>query len=275
MAARNARFWGWIVRAYPAEFRYEYGPEVIEALQERCLEERGASRIRFCIEAAGDLIATACKERYYIMIRDLKHSLRRLLRHPGITAIAILSLALGIGANTTLFSVIYASLLRPLPYPESDRLVVVFTTNLNSPNPDNRGGATPADLIDWRVQSRTLEDWHMFSRRGTSVAIGAGLPERITSHHVTPGLLDSLGVRPVIGRLFQPGEEVERPALLGEAYWRRSFGGDPDVLGRKLTTGGRVHTVVGVVPDGFEMLYQPSKGAADFWNTIDLSPGSE
>jgi hypothetical protein len=110
MAARNARFWGWIIRAYPAEFRYEYGPEVIEALQERCLEERGASRIRFCIEAAGDLIATACKERYYIMIRDLKHSLRRLIRHPGIAAVAVLSLALGIGANTTMFSVIYTSL---------------------------------------------------------------------------------------------------------------------------------------------------------------------
>jgi putative ABC transport system permease protein len=118
-------------------------------------------------------------------------------------------MALGIGANTTIFSVIHASLLRPLLYSDADRRVIVFTTNLNSPNKKNRSGATTADFLDWRNHSGTLEDWHMFSSSGTFTATGAGLPERITYQHVTAGLLDSLGVRPVLGQLFRPGGEAE------------------------------------------------------------------
>src|SRR5258705_5698091 len=115
--------WTWLIRAYPAEFRYEYGPELVAAFDERYSEERGASRLKFCIEAATDLIATASKERYQIMIRDIVHSVRRLVAHPGIAIVAILSLALGIGANTAMFSIVYASLLRPIPYPDLDRRV--------------------------------------------------------------------------------------------------------------------------------------------------------
>ncbi|MEX2264282.1 MAG: ABC transporter permease [Bryobacteraceae bacterium] len=207
------------------------------------------------------------------MVRDLVHSFRRLLGHPGIAAIAILSLALGIGANTTMFSLVYASLLRPLPYPDGDRLVMIFTTALNSPNRDNRGGATTADFLDWRAQSKTLEDWQMFGGGGGVTATGVGLPERITFQHVTPGLLGSLGVRPLIGRLFEPGEEAERPALISEAYWRRRFGAEAGVLGRRLTVDGNVFTIIGVVPAGFELFGEPS--STDFWNTIDLSAGSQ
>jgi putative ABC transport system permease protein len=264
-------FWRWILLAYPAEFRAEYGPEMVQALHERCRGEQGASRIWFCIDAVRDVIATAIRERYRIMIRDLSHSLRRLLGHPGIAAVAVLSLALGIGANTTMFSIVYASLLRPLPYPDSDRRQVIFTTALNSPDKGNRNVATSADFMDWRTQSKNFEDWHMFTGRGATTVTGGDLPERITTTSVTPGLLESFGVRPVIGRFFRPGEEAEHPALIGEGYWRRRFGEQPDVIGRKLTTNGVVHTIVGVVPD-FEMLYQPD--SADFWNTIDLSPGS-
>jgi len=204
-----------------------------------------------------------------MILRDLTHSFRRLRAHPTIATVAILSLALGIGANTAVFSVIYPSLLRPLPYPDSDRRVILMTTNLNSPNRSNRSGATTADFLDWRTNSKTLEGWHMFGYAGTFTATGAGLPERVTYQHVTPGLLDSLGVRPVIGRLFRPGEEGERPALISELYWQRRFGGAEDVLGRKLTVGGEVHTVIGVVPGDFELFDEP--GRVDFWNTINLS----
>src|SRR5262245_9381257 len=164
--------------------------------------------------------------------RDLKHSARRLGAHPGIAACAILSMALGIGANTTIFSVIYASLLRPLPYPDADRRVIVFTTNLNSPNKNNRNGATTADFIDWRTHSKLLEDWHMFSFSSATTVTGAGLPERINYQHVTVGLLDSLGVRPVVGQLFRPGSEADNPVIISEGYWRRRFGAQEDGVGR-------------------------------------------
>src|SRR5499426_3771686 len=166
--------------------------------------------------------------------RDLKHSARRLGAHPGIAACAILSMALGIGANTTIFSVIHASLLRPLPYPDADRRVIVFTTNLNSPNQNNRSGATTADFIDWRNNSKLLEDWQMFSFSHATTMTGPGLPERINYQHVTVGLLDSLGVRPVLGQLFRPGTEAENPVIISEAYWRRRFGGRADVVGKKM-----------------------------------------
>jgi putative ABC transport system permease protein len=180
-------------------------------------------------------------------LRDLKHSARRIASHPGIAAIAILSMALGIGANTTIFSVIHASLLRPLPYPDADRRVIIFTTNLNSPNKKNRGVATTADFLDWRTHSETLEDWHMFSFSGAFTATGAGLPERITYQHVTAGLLDSLGLRPVLGQLFGPGSEAEHPVIISEGYWRRRFGGEADVLGRKLTVNGKVCTIIWLI----------------------------
>jgi putative ABC transport system permease protein len=197
---------------------------------------------------------------------DLRHSARRLRAHPGIAAIAILSMALGIGANTTIFSLIYASLLRPLPYQDADRLLIVFTTDLNSANKKNRGGATTADFLDWRERSKLFEDWHLFSLNKTATATGAGLPERITYQHVTAGLLDSLGVRPVLGRLFRPGEEAV--AIISEGYWRRRFGGQEDVLGRKVTMDGELYTIIGVLPADFELFNTPS--SVDLWNTINL-----
>jgi predicted permease len=201
--------------------------------------------------------------------RDLKHSARRLGAHPGIAAIAILSMALGIGANTTIFSVIHASILRPLPYPDADRRVIVFTTNLNSPNRMNRQGATTADFIDWRTHSKLLEDWQMFSFSGATTATGAGLPERITYQHVTVGLLDSLGVRPVLGQLFRPGSEAENPVIISEGYWRRRFGGQTDVVGQKIAGSDEAGTIIGVLPADFEIFNTPA--GVDLWNIIDLT----
>lgn len=106
-----------------------------------------------------------------MIVRDLIHSGRRLAAHPGIAAVAILSLALGIGANTTMFSIVYAALLRPLPYPDSERRVMIMSTALNSSDRANRYLATSADFIDWRASSETLEDWHMFTGRGAGTSI--------------------------------------------------------------------------------------------------------
>src|SRR5262245_50596409 len=209
------------------------------------------------------------KEAMSSIWRNLRFGLRLLWKAPGFTAVAVVSLALGIGANTAIFSVIHASLLRPLPYPDADRRVIVFTTNLNSPNKNNRNGATTADFIDWRTHSKLLEDWHMFSFSSATTVTGAGLPERINYQHVTVGLLDSLGVRPVVGQLFRPGSEADNPVVISEGYWRRRFGGQADVVGRKLGGGTEGRTIIGVLPADFEMFNTPPD--VDIWNTVDLA----
>lgn len=202
--------------------------------------------------------------------RDLIYSCRRMLAHSGMALIAILSLALGIGSNTTMFSILYSAILRPLPYPESDRLVAI--RNASTRNRANQGPASAADFIDWRAGSKTLEQWHLFDFGSASTAIGAGTPDRIRAQHVTPGMFEALGIRPVIGRFIQPGEESQRLAVIGEHYWQRAFARQADVLGRKLIVEGELHTIIGVAPVGVEIFGEP--GATDFWNAIDLSPGS-
>src|SRR5688572_15652849 len=264
-----SRFYGLLLRAYPAEFRHEYGGEMRRVFALRYREEEGAARVRFWVETLADVLTTAFQERCRMAFRDLKHSARRLSAHPGIAATAIISLAFGIGANTAIFSVVYAALLKPLPYPDVDRRVLVYTTNLNSPNRGSRGGATTLDFMDWRAQSKTLEDFHLFTMRGVSTATGGAAPERLNTQIVTTGLLDSLGVRPVLGRLFRQGEEPERPAVISEGYWRRSFGGREDVLGKKLVFEGTTNTIVGVVPASFEIFDEPS--GIDIWWPANLA----
>ena len=261
--------WQCLLHAYPSEFRLEYGPDMTQTFADRYREERRTVRLFLCTATFLDVLVTAGKERYRIMISDLRQSYRRLAATKIVAVVAVLSLALGIGANTAMFSLLYAALLRPLPYPDLDRRMIVFT---GAPNTQARGSATTADFIDWRAASTTLEDWHMFSFRSTATVVGAGLPERVNLQHVTPGLLDSLGLRPVIGRFFRPGEESERPALISEGYWKRRFGASHDVLGKRVRFGDGVHTIIGVVPGGFELFDEPS--GVEVWNTINLQPGS-
>jgi putative ABC transport system permease protein len=260
------RLFQWLLFAYPAEFRCEYGAEMGRVIADRFRDERGVRRCWLWMQTIADVLGTAIQERYRIMLRDLKHSWRRLAAHPATAVTAILSLALGIGANTTVFSVLYAAVLKPLGYPDLDRRVILYTTNLNSPNRANRSLAAPLDFMDWRAQSKTLEDFHLFTYRGSATATGGPLPERVTNQLVTPGLLDSLGVRPVIGRL--PREDDDRPVVIGEAYWHRAFGGRQDVLGKKLVVDGSADTIVGVVPAGFELFDEPS--GIDLWWAIEL-----
>jgi putative ABC transport system permease protein len=268
------RFWELLLSAYPADFRDEYGPEMLQTLQDRYLEERGVSRLRFCIAASMNVLTTASKEWQDVMLQDFVHSWRRVAAHPGVAAIAILSLALGIGANTTMFSIVYASLLRPLPFPDSDRRMVVSATALNSSNRMRSGVAATADFVDWRQRSSTLEDWHMFTGVQPNTITGIGLPERITTQNVTVGFLESLGVRPVIGTLFpldseQQGEGI---ALISEAFWERRFGREPNILGRSITVSGHTGTIIGVLPAQFHIFDESFP--VDVWTVIDLTPGS-
>jgi putative ABC transport system permease protein len=194
--------------------------------------------------------------------QDVRYGARMLARSPGFTAIALLTLAVGIGANSAIFSFVDAILLRPLPYPESDRLV--FLTEWSKQVPEmSFSVANFEDLLD---QNRVFES--LFAVRSQDyVLTGEGEAERLAGRQVTSGFFDTLRVRPVIGRAFTPEEDrpgAERVALLGEGLWLRRFGGDPGVLGHRLVLDGEPYTVVGVLPDTLHSAFRQ----AEIWTSL-------
>ncbi len=188
------------------------------------------------------------------LLRDLRHAVRTLTGHPGYTAAAVLTLALGIGANTAIFSVVDAVLLRPLPFPEPDRLVDVLAVR-SGPETD-RVAISPADFLAWRAQGRVFQDLGAYVPFGRLDWTGGPEPVRLSRHLVSEGLLAALGVRPAHGRLFAAEEYQEgarRVALLSDRLWRTRLGADPAAVGRSLTLGGEVYVVVGVLPRDFRI----------------------
>ena len=181
------------------------------------------------------------------LLRNLRYALRSLRRAPGFTLAAVTTLALGIGANTAIFSAVNGVLLNPLPYPESDRLVVVWGHHTNI----GRETASLPDFLDWRSQAGSFEALAATANTRFNVT-GAGEPEVVTGVVTTSGLFRVFGVVPSVGRAFRDEEErgaAPRVAMLGEGYWRRRFGGEPEVVGRSILLSGVPHTVVGIVPE--------------------------
>jgi len=188
------------------------------------------------------------------LLQDLRYALRLMAKSPGFTAIAVLTLALGIGANTAIFTVVNAVLLRPLGFRDPSSLVLVaeksaFPTISTSFQ----------NYIDWRDQSHSFES--LEATRGTTITlIGAGEPERLNARMATAPLFSLLGVNAVLGRTFLADEDrAGGPpvAVLGYGLWQRRFGGSHDVLGKSITLDSQPYTVVGVLPSGFELL-QPA-----------------
>lgn len=184
------------------------------------------------------------------MLQDLRHALRRLRRSPGFTAIAVLTLALGIGACTAIFSVVDGVLLRPLPYPEPEQLVVVGETMM----PDYpEFSVSPGNYCSWRAEARSFENLAATEHESPALT-GLGEPVRTDALLATANYLPTLGLRPLLGRDFRPGDDrpgAEAVVLLGHGFWQRQFGGRPDVLGQSLQLDGRPYTVVGVLPPVF------------------------
>ena len=185
---------------------------------------------------------------------ELKYILRRLRRAPMFTAIALITLAVGIGANTAMFSVIHGVLLKPLPYTKPDQLVAVWATapglGIKDLNP------SPSMYFFFRRQSQTLQDLGLWEH-GEVTITGIGQPERVESLLVTDGLLPLLGVRPVIGRTFTRKDDspgTPETIILTYGYWQRRFGADPSVLGRRILIGGRANEIIGVLPRGFNFM---------------------
>ncbi len=194
-------------------------------------------------------------------MQDLRYAVRMLVNKPGFTAVAVATLALGIGANTAIFSVVHGVLLRPLPFPEPDRLVLVWETDRH--NDTRREAASVPDYFDWREQAQAFEELAGFQSRAFNLTDGVHEPERVTVGAVTHTLFPLLRVPAAAGRTFLPEEDqpgAAPVALLSHGLWQRRFGGDPDVVGSTLSLDARDHTVVGIMPPHFDF-----PGEAELW----------
>ena len=199
--------------------------------------------------------------------QDLRYAARMLVKNPGFTAVAVIALALGIGANTAIFSVVNTVLLRPLPYKDPERLVMVFEDSRAHGHP--RDTPTAANYIDWRNQNQVFEN--MVAIAGGSFNLtGVGDPERIAGYRVSASLFPMLGVSPQLGRWFTTEEDqagANRVMIMSHRLWQRRFGGDPNIVGKPLTLNGRSVTVVGIMPADFQFHTQ----ADELWVPIAFS----
>ncbi len=202
-------------------------------------------------EASFERITILGGDRLSDLIRDLKYALRRLFRTPGFTFAAVITLALGIGANTAIFSLIDGVLIKPLPFPESDRLIGVWQTapgvNIKDLN------ACIADYVTYREHSKTLKEVAIWFGRNLTVT-GFAEPERVEGLSATFGLLPLLGVHPILGRAFTGKDDDDKSpevVMLGYGYWQRRFGGDPKVIGRRIMADGAAREIIGVLPEKF------------------------
>jgi putative ABC transport system permease protein len=207
--------------------------------------------------------------------QDVRYGLRSLFRARGVTLVAVLTLGLGIGANTAIFSVFSGLLLRPLPYPEPERLSVVWMARAGEPQ--GRSPLSEADFLDWRAQNRAFERVAAFADNGYSLT-GLGEPEELRGAVVTAEFFSALGAQPALGRVFTTGDDEpgrERLVVLSHELWQRRFAADPQVLGRVIALNGRSRTIIGVMPPGFQ--FPPdvpgmTRGRVQLWSVLSLEP---
>jgi predicted permease len=208
--------------------------------------------------------------RFDDLLRDIRHAARGLRRTPGFAVAVVLTLALGVGGNTAIFSVVDQVLLRPLPYPDGERLVRIYERNLTARTPDARfsNGVSPANWLDWQARSKTLSSigiWFNMSRTLT----GQGEPQQLNGQFVSWEFLQTLGVTPFLGRTLTADDDrrnAPRAAILSYGLWVRRFGANPDVVGRVIQLDDAPVTIVGVMPKGFRFIQED----IDFWSAFGL-----
>jgi putative ABC transport system permease protein len=249
-----------LLRLYPRDFSDDYGDEMTHLYRDRVRSE-GATSVWLALVA--DLARTAPGEQLSTLRQDARHAWRTWRRTPVLALAAVLTLALGVGANTAVFSVVHAIVLKPLPYPDADRLVEVFEDN-------TRAGGGPffrvslLNYLSWVERSRSFDALAAFNGRDFTVT-GYGEPERILGSAVTASMFRVLGIPPIVGRPLS-GEDEQPGAppvtVLAESLWVRGFGGDPSVVGRSIVLNGTPHRIVGVVPAAFREVGRIQIGSA-------------
>jgi putative ABC transport system permease protein len=202
------------------------------------------------------------------LLKDIRYALRGLLKNPAFTAVAIATLALGIGANAAIFSVVNAVLLKPLKFQDPDRLVIVWEEASFAGFPRNT--PAPGNYIDWKAQNQSFAD--MAATADTSFNLtGNGEPERIAAERVTQSFFSLLGVQPLIGRVFTPDEVKagsDKVALLSYELWQSRYGGKREVLNSNIQLNGEMYTVIGVMPRGFQFITKEQR----LWVPLALDP---
>jgi putative ABC transport system permease protein len=288
---------------FPRSFRRQHGDALRHAFHDRLRSRSGSSRVRrawLVVHLLADMVGSGMRERLAdtaetwswpasarhtdgifrrssgMLATDLRHAVRLLFRNPLFAAVGILAFAIGIGANVAIFSVVNAVLLRPLPYHDPDRLVMVWSNNMNEGRA--RNPISPANFRDYREQSQAfegLEAMHSFLAPERLTVDGA--TEVVQALSLTPGMFRLLGRQPEHGRT--PGDDETGGIVISHAFWERRFGADPSIIGRKITLSNQPAVIIGVMPADFVFPYrsmlEPSGFAralvADMWVPLQFT----
>jgi putative ABC transport system permease protein len=272
------RFWLWLIRVVGvivprrlrADWRQEWEAELrhreaLLAEWDRLDWKNRLDLLRRSTSAFWDALWLQPKRWEDEMFQDMRFGLRMLLKHPGFTFIAVLTLALGIGANTAIFSVVNAVLIRPLPYPEPDRLVILDEV----PPGGGQFAIAPGNFVDWRDQSGSFVGMAAFGRMSFNLT-GHGEAERLPGLRLSANSFALLGIKPALGRDFLPEEDqpdYNRVVILSYGLWQRRFGGEPDLVGKMLTLDGNSYTVIGIMPRDFRFFE-----GIEVWTPLALTP---
>ena len=271
----HERLFRLFLRLLPSEFRADYGQEMQSTFRAEASRASGVGRLRLWAATVADIFRTAPLEHWEILVRDLRFAGRTMARSPLHTATAVVTLALGIGANVAMFAVIDTVLLAPLPYRQSDELVMVMEQQPGR-EPGTMGYLTFADV---RARARSLSSMAAATQSFATLTGDGRDPERVSAMRVSASYFEMIGVVPVIGRGFTEAEdrpgEARRVAILSDALWRRRFGADPSVIGRPVSVGSQTHVVVGIMPRRFDdlvagRLYE----GAEMWFPLGYDPAA-
>jgi predicted permease len=256
-----------LLRLFPASFRNEYGDEMSAVFARRLRDAGPAGRLLVWVDAVADIVVNAAQLQVEATARDIRYSLRALLRSPVFSVSAIVVSALGIGATTAAFSITDHVLIRPLPFEQPDRLVRLYQ------NQSKRGYArmelSPPNYVDWKRMQTVFQSMGAYTNFSVNL-VGEGEPQRLEQCITTYEVLPMLGVRPLLGRFFTAEEDSASAAgtvILSHSLWQEQFGGDAGVIGKKILLDDTPHVVVGVMPRGFyfarreAMLWTPMRFA--------------
>jgi len=248
----TSRAYWLLLRVLPFDFRAAFGRDMERTFHDQAseaeLRQGKTGLLRLWFDTVVGIFRIAPDEHWQILQQDTRYALRMMRQNPGYTAVVVITLALGVGVNTAIFSVVHGTLLRPLPYAQGDQLVIVRQQALKAGIGDV--AFSVAEINDYRRQNHTLSELAEYHHM-TFTLFGHGQAERVATGVVSPNFFDMLGVRPILGRTFLPADEQPGapPVLvLSYEYWRRSQRGDPTIIGKTFEMNDKVHTVVGVLP---------------------------